>query len=129
MKIIRCDDRSFVPAGHENPLTAGCVKKVLFVRDDLRPGRVQMVNWARLLVGQSFSAHYHEDMQEMFIVIRGVAEITVDSETATLYPGDTVLIEPREVHRMHNRGGEDVDYLAIGIAGSAHGRTVVVEAI
>ena len=126
MKIIRCGDRSFVPAGHEDPLTAGCIKKVLFAKDDLQPGRVQMVNWARLLVSRSFSAHYHEDMQEMFIVVRGVAEITVGSDTAMLFPGDTVLIEPREVHLMHNRGSEDVDYLAIGIAGGTNGRTVVV---
>jgi mannose-1-phosphate guanylyltransferase len=87
-----------------------------------------MVNWSRLPAGKSFAPHYHEDMQEMFIMIRGVAEITIGSETAILQTGDSVLINACEVHVMHNRGSEDVEYLAIGIAGTANGRTVVVNA-
>jgi mannose-6-phosphate isomerase-like protein (cupin superfamily) len=76
MKIISSNNRTFIPAGHENPLAPGLLKKVLFQKDDLRPGRVQMVNWAKLLAGKSFAAHYHEDLQEIFIVIQGTAEIS-----------------------------------------------------
>ena len=80
MKIIRTDDKSFIPASHENPLSPGVWKKVLFQRDELQPGTVQMVNWARLPVGNSFSAHYHEDMQEIFIIVAGEAEMVVAGE-------------------------------------------------
>ena len=32
--------------------------------------------------------------------------------------GDTIAIDPREIHRMTNRGGEDVEYVVLGITGN-----------
>jgi len=127
MKVIPFAARSFVPAGHENPLAPGVLKKVLIEKADLRPGRVQMVNWASLAVGKRFAPHYHEDMQEIFILVQGEAELTVGKETVRLRRGDGVVIDPREVHEMRNVGSEDVEYLALGITSEAGGRTVVVE--
>jgi mannose-6-phosphate isomerase-like protein (cupin superfamily) len=86
-----------------------------------------MVNWARLPVGKAFSLHYHEDMQEIFVVFQGEARITVGEATALLRRGDAVLIDPGEVHEMRNVGNEDVEYLALGITAGTGGRTIVVE--
>ncbi len=127
MKTIPFAYHSFVPAAHENPLSPGVLKKVLLAKADLQPGRVQMINWASLGVGKRFAPHYHEDMQEIFILVQGEAKITVGQETATLCRGDTVVINPREVHQMQNIGAETVEYLAIGITTEAGGKTVVVE--
>jgi mannose-6-phosphate isomerase-like protein (cupin superfamily) len=127
MKTIFAAQRPFIPASHENPLAPGTWKKVLFQKDDFQAGRVQMVNWARMPAGQAFAPHYHEDMQEIFVIMRGAAAITVDGQTVALGPGDAVLIDAREVHRMWNTGAEDVDYLAMGVSAGADGRTVVVE--
>jgi mannose-6-phosphate isomerase-like protein (cupin superfamily) len=127
MRIIQFSSRSFEPAAHENPLSPGVLKKVLLQKADLQPGRIQMVNWASLGVGKQFARHYHEDMQEIFILVQGEAEITVGSETATMRCGDAVVIDPHEVHQMRNEGKESVEYLAIGITGEAGGKTVVVE--
>ncbi len=127
MKTIHAADLPFVPAGHENPLAPGVWKKVLLQKADLRPGAVQMVNWAKLPVGHSFAPHYHEDMQEIFVMIAGEAQITAGGQTAVLHRGDAVLIDAREIHQMSNHAHEDAEYLAIGIAGAAKGRTVVVD--
>ena len=127
MRIIPYASRSFEPAGHENPLSPGVVKKVLIEKNDLQPGRVQMVNWASLGVGKSFARHYHEDMQEIFILVQGEATINVDHETVTLRRGDTVVIDPGEIHQMQNIGSETVEYLAIGVSREAGGKTVVME--
>lgn len=127
MRIVRFEALEFVPAGHENPLAPGVVKKVLAQKDDFQPGRVQMINWAKLLPGKRFARHYHEDMQEIFIIVQGTAEITVEQQRFMLSRGDAVVIDAREVHEMHNASGEDVDYLAIGITREAGGRTVLVE--
>ncbi len=127
MRQILFGDQEFVAAGHEDPTNPGVWKKVLFRKDDLQPGRIQMVNWARLPSGNTFAAHYHEDMQEIFIVLSGVTRIRVGDQDAELRPGDAILIEPREVHQMWNDGEEVVDYLAIGIAGGPDGDTVLVE--
>jgi mannose-6-phosphate isomerase-like protein (cupin superfamily) len=127
MRIIRFDSHAYVPAGHENPLAPGVLKKVLFAKPDLQPGRVQMINWASLGPGKRFARHYHEDMQEVFILVQGEAEITVGTQLATLGRGDAVVIDAREIHEMQNRGPEAVEYLAIGITSEEGGRTVVVE--
>ena len=125
MRIIAFDGMEFVAAGHEDPRAPGVWKKVLFQKTDLQPGRIQMVNWARLPAGNTFCAHYHEDMQEVFIVLSGTARIRVGDQQRVLRRGDAVLIDPCELHQMWNDGTDDVDYLAIGIAGGEHGRTIL----
>ena len=127
MRQILFGDQEFVAAGHEDPTNPGVWKKVLFRKDDLQLGRIQMINWARLPSGNTFAAHYHEDMQEICIVLTGVTRIRVGEEDAELGPGDAILIEPREVHQMWNDGDVEVDYIAIGIAGGPDGDTVLVE--
>ena len=127
MKIISAADLSFVAAGHEDPQSPSVWKKVLLKRDEVQDGKVQMVNWALLPVGKTFSPHYHEDMQELFVIIRGETRITVEGDTAVLKRGDAVLIDPHEVHEMSNIGDEDVEYIALGISAGTGGRTIVVE--
>ena len=126
MKVIHFADKAYVPASHENPLAPGVWKKVLFARDELQPGTVQMINWARLPAGSSFAAHYHEDMQEIFIIVSGEAEMAVSGETVVLGPGDAIAIDAGEVHRMNNRGDVDVEYVVVGITGNKGGKTVIV---
>jgi mannose-6-phosphate isomerase-like protein (cupin superfamily) len=40
--------------------------------------------------------------------------------------GEAVVIPPRIVHEMKNAGGEDLEYLAVGISQGKGGKTVVV---
>ena len=63
MNIVRSGDCVFVPASHEDSEVPGVLKKVLLRKDDFIDGKVQMLNWALLPVGRSFSPHYHQDMQ------------------------------------------------------------------
>jgi mannose-6-phosphate isomerase-like protein (cupin superfamily) len=100
---------------------------VLATRNDLLDGRVQMINWARLPVGSSFRAHYHEDMEETFILIQGQAEMRIEQTTLMLGPGDTVIVAPREVHTMKNIGPEAVEYIVVGITLGHNGKTIVVD--
>jgi mannose-6-phosphate isomerase-like protein (cupin superfamily) len=127
MKVVRFDACEYQPAGHENPLAPGVLRKILLAKADLQPGRVQMINWAEMGPGKQFARHYHEDMQEIFIIVDGEAQITVGGQSATLGPGDTVLIDAREIHQMRTLGSQPVEYLAIGITSDAGGKTVVVE--
>ena len=127
MKIFRGAERNFVPASHENSASPGVWKKVLATHSDFQPGRVQMINWAKLPAGNRFAAHYHEDMQEVFIIIQGQAEMIVNAETLTLGCGDAILIEPREIHVMRSIGREDTEYVVVGVSTGVGGRTVVVD--
>lgn len=127
MRHIRCLDIPYLPASHEAPHAPGVLKRVLADKSDLLAGRVQMVNWSWLKAGQAFRAHYHEDMQEVFVVTSGTAEMNVAGEVFTLSVGDAVLVDPREVHAMRAVGDEDVFYVVFGISSEQGGRTVVVE--
>ena len=127
MKIIHTDQLPFIPASHEDPMNPGVLKKILARRDELFAGRVQMINWSLLPAGSSFRPHLHEDMEEIFIIISGRAEIRVDDCKAILERGDAVIVSPREIHEMSSLGDVDVEYLVVGIAGEKNGRTVVAE--
>jgi len=127
MKTSFGADHPFVPASHENPLDPGVWKKVLFPQADLQSGVVQMVNWARLPAGKRFAAHYHEDMQEIFVILQGEAHLQVGADRVVMRRGDAVRIDAREVHTMSNPGSDAVEYLVVGISAGAGGRTVVVE--
>jgi len=125
MKIFRLKNMEWVPASHENRESPSVWKKVLLQKADLSGGRVQMVNWCRMEPEKGFRAHYHEDMEEIFIILKGQAKILADGEEAEMGNGDAVVILPREVHEMKNVGGEDLEYLAVGISRGKGGKTIL----
>lgn len=126
MKIIRLNDLPKVPASHEDPVDPGVLKQILLRRDDLVPGRIQMINWSTLLSDKSFRSHYHEAMDEVFIILDGEVEVTVGEEKERLGRGDAVVIPEGAVHVMKNLTDQKVHYIAIGIARREWGKTVIV---
>lgn len=125
MKIVRGQDLSWVPASHEDAKNPGVLKKVLFTEKDvIAGGKIQMINWARLNFGKSFIAHYHEDMDEIFIIVSGKVRIKVDKEEEVLEAGDAVLVPMKTIHKMKNIGDEDVNYLVIGVSLDKGGKTI-----
>lgn len=127
MRIIRGSAIEFIPASHEDQERPGVLKRVLATRDELIDGRVQMINWASLPAGSSFRPHYHEDMEEVFIILTGKVEITVDGVSNELTPGDAIVIAPREIHTMQNVTESDLEYIVMGISTGQDGQTIVVE--
>lgn len=127
MQVVRGSEIELVPASHEDPKNPGVLKRVLATKSDLIPGQVQMVNWSLLPKDSGFQSHYHQDMQEVFIMLGGPVEMRVDEETLQLQAGDAILIDPKEVHEMKNISGADVEYVVFGISTEEGGKTVVVE--
>lgn len=127
MQIIRFKDLDFIPASHEDPKDPGALKKVLLKRDDIPPGRIQMINWAKIPVGKTFKPHYHEKMIEVFIIMSGKVNAKIDKEEAILEKGDMVIAMETQVHTMENLSDEDVEYFAMGVVTSESGRTVTVK--
>lgn len=126
MRIVRSADLETVPACHENSESPGVLKKVILQMADFIDGRIQMINWAFLPTGKSFRAHYHENMQETFILIKGEARIIVDNEQAELREGDVVVVPIGSIHSMENVGKNDVEYIVVGVAKGTWGRTIVI---
>ena len=125
MKILRSKDIESIAASHEDVISPGVYKKVILEKTDFIEGRIQMVNWAFLPKGKSFKSHYHEDMQEVFIIIKGHVRIIVGNEQVELCKGDTVVVPVRSVHMMENIGKADVEYIVIGVSKGTGGKTIV----
>lgn len=115
MKIIRGKDIEFIPVSHEDPKDPGAFKKILLKKEELSPGRIQIINWAKLLVGRTMAAHAHENMEEIFIILHGSAMFRVGHREVLLKRGDAVKVSAREVHEMKTHGKKEVLYIVIGI--------------
>ncbi len=126
MNFIPSNASGFVPASHEDPMNPGVLKRVIATQRDFQAGQVQMLNWAQLPVGSSFQPHYHEDMQEVFILFSGVVTMKCGEQTVTMRSGDTVIVNPAEIHQMQNVGDVVAEYIVFGISAQKGGRTVVV---
>ena len=127
MKSILSNASGFVPASHEDPRNPGVLKRVIATKDDFQAGHVQMLNWACLPARSSFQLHYHEDMQEIFVLLKGEVEMHVGKTMTIMHAGDTVIVAPREPHRMVNCLDEDAEYIVFGISSGQNGKTVVID--
>lgn len=126
MKIIRGAALDYLPASHEDPKNPGALKKVLVKRGEINDGHLQMINWAMLPKGSSFRNHYHEDMDEVFVIMKGNVEIRIEDENDTLGPGDAVIVPLGKKHQMQNIGVGPAEYLVIGISLDKGGKTVTI---
>lgn len=128
MKKISIKNLPTIAASHEDSNDPGVLKKVLFTDQDIPTlGKIKMINWAILPKGKSFIPHYHEDMDEIFIIISGKVRIQINDESDLLEKGDSILIRMNAVHRMENIGKKDVHYIVIGISLNTGGKTVRVD--
>jgi quercetin dioxygenase-like cupin family protein len=126
MNLIHLKDLEFIPASHENPKLPAVFKKLLYRLDPLSPRFLQMVNWANLRVGASFRPHFHQDMEEIFILLRGKARMRIEQEQAEVNSESVVVIPAGKIHELTNIGQEEVEYIVIGASQGKGGKTVVI---
>lgn len=124
MKLVRHQEVSYQPASHEDPRSPGVLKKVMATTGQLSQGKVQMINWARLEPAKSFEAHYHQDMEEVFIIVSGSPQMSIDKHRLTLARGDMVLVQEGEIHQMTNPTDQVVEYVVVGISRQTGGQTI-----
>src|SRR3989338_7009392 len=106
-----------LPASHENPSSPGCLKKIIFAKNDFPKGyQPQMINWATIPKGRQFQPHYHQDMMEFFIIIKGKVRMRAGNKYFTVKAGETIMVAPKEVHSMKNTGHRDVEYYVFGLS-------------
>ena len=94
MKSILSNASGFIAASHEDPRNPGVLKRVIATKHDFQEGHVQMLNWARLPAGSWFQLHYHEDMQEVFVLLKGYVEMRVAGESTMMaaFPRTILLL-------------------------------------
>ncbi len=80
---------------------------------------------ARVPPGKATTPHHHPKTEEIYYILEGNGEITIDGETRTVGPGDAIAIPPRKRHTIVNVGGITLRFLCCCAPGYEHGDTIL----
>jgi len=81
------------------------------------------VNAVVLPASYATKPHYHERQEELYLVLDGEIEFTLDGEKVTLGRGGMVRVAPGVVRSLRNTSpDEEASYFAVGAAGGYVGR-------
>jgi mannose-6-phosphate isomerase-like protein (cupin superfamily) len=63
--------------------------------------------------GASDLPHFHRLARQLFFVLEGRLQIEVNQERFDLEAGDSLVVPPERIHRVHNRSDSDVLFLLV----------------
>lgn len=83
------------------------------------------VDHAVLSQGSSLGRHYHEHLDEIFVVLSGSGEMTIGDRTARIGRGHVTLQRHGEGHGLLNPCGQDLDFVRVAVAAGGETFTTV----
>lgn len=85
----------------------GIDPRIRAVGYELRPEKMRPSVWV-YEAGESNNRHYQREQEELYHVLSGRFEMTVDDETLELGAGDVVVVEPEAVRQLTCREAGEV---------------------
>ncbi|PQO32580.1 cupin domain-containing protein [Bremerella cremea] len=82
---------------------------------------------ARLPVGASTTAHYHEKTEEIYYITHGQGKMQIGEELLDVSVGDAIAIPPGQVHQITNTGTEILRLLCCCAPAYEHDDTILVD--
>jgi mannose-6-phosphate isomerase-like protein (cupin superfamily) len=82
--------------------------------------RKQSLAEARLAPGLATTPHHHAVTEEIYYILRGTADMTLDDQTRPVGPGDAIAIPPGARHTIRNTGTEELVFLCTCAPGYEH---------
>jgi mannose-6-phosphate isomerase-like protein (cupin superfamily) len=89
--------------------------------------RNQSLAEARLPPGAKTAPHYHPRTEEIYYVLEGSGEMTIEREKRAVGPDDAVAIPPGAVHSLENTGVIALRFLCCCAPGYEDSDTVLVD--
>jgi len=81
---------------------------------------------ARVSPGARTAAHFHFRTEEIYYILRGTGQMTIDAQQRPVGPGDAIAIPPGAVHTILNSGDEALVFLCCCAPAYEHDDTVLV---
>ena len=85
--------------------------------DYARTHGIRFVHEDRIPPGTSIGLHAHTKDEELYIILSGSGEMSVDDVRRPVGPGDICLTREGHRHALYNTGKEDMHLYVIGCAG------------
>jgi mannose-6-phosphate isomerase-like protein (cupin superfamily) len=89
--------------------------------------RKQSLAEARVQSGARTVPHYHRQTEEIYYILRGLGQMTIDGESRSVAPGDAIAIPPGAVHTILNSGTEPLVLLCCCAPAYEHDDTVLMQ--
>lgn len=109
MKITNLNNLPPQKVSHNPEIT----KKIMLAYGDLP--HLTNFSQATFAPGQIASAHFHQDMCEVFFVSEGTRTIRIDEREYDLTPGVCVAVEVEETHEIINTGRKNLILTYFGL--------------
>jgi mannose-6-phosphate isomerase-like protein (cupin superfamily) len=88
--------------------------------------RNQSLAEARIASGNRTAPHYHRKTEEIYYILQGQGEMTIDDATQSVGPLDAIAIPPGAVHSILNTGSQPLVLLCCCAPAYEHEDTVLV---
>ena len=107
------DLKSISEIEFSNSSHPGQIKKVIFHGFEMRSS-VTQVAYAELRAGDIVEEHYHESMEEVFLILDGECEFSLDAVLYLLKKDDVIKIAPKIKHKL--RAFQDTKLYYFGVS-------------
>ena len=94
MNSVNISEIEFTRSSHP-----GQLKKVIFSGSEMTSA-VSQVAYAELLAGEIIEEHLHESMEEVFLVLDGRCEFSLDGVPQVLIKDSVIKIAPKIKHKL-----------------------------
>lgn len=95
-QLIKClENNDWKEANHY-----GVYKKVIFSGEEF-VSKITQIAYTELVKDNIISIHQHETMEEVFFLLNGKCEFTINNEKVLAEEKSTIRIPPNTVHSLH----------------------------
>lgn len=82
---------------------------------------------ARVPPGSSTTIHFHPLTEEIYYILVGEGEMTIDGQVERVGPGDAIAIPPEAKHTIRNTGEIELRFLCCCAPAYEHEDTVLLD--
>ena len=107
MKFVTLDEKDWLKR-------QGYSKKILLTEEDLK-SKGNIVQVVKNAPHTEIKPHYHNNMKEIYHILKGNAIVFCGDKRVRANPGDTLLCEPKEVHGLVNDTDEEFLFVVFKI--------------